>query len=332
VRGWKFWFGLAIGVTALAYFSRDLELSAFAQSWKKISWPRYFEGVFWFCLSFWLRCPRWSVLMRGLVNLPLALVTKAFFVGMLVNRILPARLGEVARCVILKRGRLISFVGLLATVAAEKAFDGIALLTVSLFALSFLPEGDLPPALNGLLERHRAGLLVGALGLPLVLLAVAWLLPWVDRALHRFRSHGWHAPFAKTLASVVDGLSVMREGHHSLAVALLTALSWITLIRSEYCALDAFGWDLHPSAAVVLCAAIGVAVTLPQAPSFVGVYQVAVQWTMVGLYQVDLQEAKAFAVAIWFMQIVPVGIIGFICLRMLGTKLSDTVLERPILP
>jgi uncharacterized protein (TIRG00374 family) len=323
MKGWKFCFGLLLGLAALVYFSRDLEWATFAASWKRISWPRYFEGVFWFCFSFWLRCPRWQVLIKGLGKVPLAWVTKAFFVGMLVNRIFPARLGEIARCVALKRGQLISMWGLLATVAAEKAFDGLALLTLSLLALYWLPTGDLPSGLASTVEQHRTTLLISALGLPFVLAVAAWSIPWLQEGSRRFREQSWHPPFAKTLNSVFKGLSVMRKGHHSLAVTALTTLSWAALIRSEYCAFLSFGWDLPPTAAVVLCAAIGLAVSLPQAPSFVGVYQVAVQWTVAGLYEVDLQEAKAFAVALWFMQIVPVGIIGFVCLRLMGTSLKE---------
>lgn len=329
MKGWKFWFGLAVGLLALAYFSRDLEVSEFAQSWRRIHPFRYVEGVSWFCFSFWLRCPRWEVLTRGLGDIGLSLLTKAFFVGMLVNRLFPARLGEVARCVILKRGRMVSLWGLFATVAAEKAFDGLALLSCALLGLLFIPAGGLPSGVDEFIDENRAGILVSAFGLPLLLLLVAWSIPLVQRLFQRFHAAAWHAPFSRTLQSVLEGLEVARRGRSLLAATLLTALVWATLARSAYCAILSFGWDLHPSSGVVLCAAIGLAVIVPQAPSFVGVYQVAVQWTMVGLYGVPLQEAKAFAVAIWFMQIVPVGLIGFVCLRLLGTTLKEATLTEP---
>ena len=323
MRGWKFWVGMVIGVAALAYFSRDLDLPALAESWRRIHPLRYLEGIFWFCFSFWLRCPRWKILVGGLGEVPFGLLTKAFFVGMLVNRILPARLGEVARCVLIKKGRMISLVGLLTTVAVEKAFDGLALLSVSLIALASLPPGDLPSGIGEFMANHRNKVVLGALGLPLVLVLVSWSLPWIEARFHRFREHAWHGHFNRTLNSVFEGLRVMRRGQESLGASLLTVLVWAILARSAYCAILSFGWDLPPSSGFVLCAAIGLAVAVPQAPSFVGVYQVAVQWTLVGLYSVPLQEAKAFAVAIWAMQIIPVGIIGFVCLRLMGTTLRE---------
>jgi glycosyltransferase 2 family protein len=323
MRGWKFWLGMVIGITALAYFSRDLELSALAESWRRVHLLRYLEGVLWFCFSFWLRCPRWRILATGLGEIPFSLLSKAFFVGMLANRVLPARLGEVTRCVLIKKHCPVSLVGLLTTVAVEKAFDGMALLAVSMLALASLPPGELPAGIGAFLETHRTKVVASALGFPLVLVLLSGSLPWLDKRFWQYRAHAWHGPFSHALGSVFDGLGVMRKGRDSLAAAGLTALVWATLARSAYCAILSFGWELPFTSGIVLCAAIGLAVTVPQAPSFVGVYQVAVQWTLVGLYSVPLQEAKAFAVAIWVMQIIPVGIIGFVCLRLLGTSLSE---------
>ncbi len=327
MKGWKFRLGLAVGLIALVYFSLGLDVAALAEAWRHMDAARYMEGVFWFCFSFWLRCPRWKVLARGLGEVGLSLLTKAFFVGMLVNRLFPARLGEIARCVILNRRAGVSLVGLITTVAAEKAFDGLALLSCALFGLFFIPAGELPPAADAFIDENRTGILMSAFGLPLTLLLASWSIPHIQRAAQRFHATAWHAPFKRTLQSVLEGLEVVRRGKSTLAAALLTALVWATLARSAYCAIQSFGWDLPPSSGVVLCAAIGLAVIVPQAPSFVGVYQVAVQWTMEDLYGVPLQEAKAFAVAIWFMQIVPVGLIGFVCLRLLGTTLKEATTE-----
>ncbi len=323
MRGWKFWLGMVVGVSALVYFSRDLEISAFANSWRRIQWFRYIEGIFWFCLSFWLRCPRWKILLAGVGRISLNVITQAFFVGMLVNRLFPARLGEITRCVILKQSHQLSLVGLLTTVAVEKAFDSLALLSLCLMALAFLPAGELPGGFSAFVEENRGRIILGAVSLPLILLVMAWVIPLLRQRPDSFRRLPGYEYLGRMLISVHEGLKVLQSWRETLGAVVLTAVVWGLLVRSAWCAILSFGWDLPVSAAVVLCASIGLAVMLPQAPSFVGVYQVAVQWTLVGLYDVPLQEAKAFAVAIWILQIVPVGGIGFVCLRMLGTTLSQ---------
>jgi uncharacterized membrane protein YbhN (UPF0104 family) len=323
MRGWKYWLGLVLGIAALGYFSRDLEVDAFLEAWGNIRWGWYSAGIFLFCFSFWLRCPRWKIFIDSLGRIPLSLVTQSFFVGMLANRIFPARLGEVVRCYLLKQKTRLSFAGLLATVAIEKAFDGLALLTLFFLAISSLPVDEVPASFAEVLARHRSKLVIGALGFPALLLAVAWLSPWFEaRVLVRRASLASSLP-GRALSSVFLGLGVLRRGGHMLGAAGWTILVWATLVLSEYCTILSFGWDLPLSSAVVLCAGVGIAVSVPQAPSFVGVYQLAVQWVMVGLYSIPLQEAKAFAVAIWITQILPVGIIGVICLRLLGTTLSQ---------
>lgn len=323
MRGWKFWLGVVVGVSSLVYFSSDLDPKDFADSWKQIHVVRYLEGVFWFCLSFWFRCPRWQILVSEVKSVSLKLVTQTFFVGMLINRVLIARLGEIARCVLLKRHTGASLVGLLVTLVTEKAFDSLALLTVTLVGISLFPTEELPAALGELLDTHRTKFVVTAIGVPFVLWIGAWFLPWIIIRSARFAERQWHAHFHKFFSSIQSGLWPLRSSSRILGVTFWTALAWLTLIRSEYCAIQSFGWDLPASSAVVLCATISLAVMLPQAPSFIGVYQIAVQWAMVELYGVPLQEGKAFAVAIWFMQIVPVGVIGFVCLRMLGDTISE---------
>lgn len=325
MKGWKFWFGLAVGVTALALFSRDLEWEPFLAAWRNIHPGWYGIGIFYFCFSFFLRCPRWKLLAEGVGAVSFSLLSRAFFVGMLVNRIFPARLGEVARCVILKRRAGLSLVGLLATVAVEKAFDGIALLTLAALSLGLLPTGDLPTNLQPLFEEHRSKILTGALGLPVVLFAAAWSLPWVLGWLEKKGFvEGMIGKFGRLARGGVGGLATLRGVKQSLGVLMWTAVVWLTLVLSADATLTAFGFDLPFSAAVVLCAAIGLAVTVPQAPSYVGVYQLAVEWTLVSIYEVPRQEAKAFAVGIWALQIIPVGVIGFACLRSLGASLKQT--------
>ncbi len=324
MKGWKFWLGLVVGIAALAIFSRDLDWESFLSTWREVHLGWFSLGIFFFCFSFFLRCPRWKILVDDLGEVSLKLLTQAFFVGMLINRIFPARLGEVARCVVLKRRAKFSFVALLTTVALEKSFDGLALLTVAALALGFLPAGELPQNLQPLFEEHRIKIIVGALGLPLVLLATAWLVPlFIDPREGQQKPRGKTGFFHKTIHSGLSGLASLRRGRHTMGVCIWTGAVWFTLVLSAYCALRSFGFDLPFSAGLVLCAAIGIAVTVPQAPSYVGVYQLAVEWTLVSIYEIPQQEAKAFAVGIWALQIIPVGIIGFACLRTLGTSLSQ---------
>ena len=315
---------MALGLGALVLFSRDLEWKPFLASWKEIHLGWYGLGIFFFCFSFSLRCPRWKVLVEDLGEVSFGLLTKAFFVGMLVNRIFPARLGEIARCVVLKQRAGLSFVGLLATVAVEKSFDGLALLSVAALSLGLLPAGELPESLRPLFEANRTRILLGALSLPLLLLLTAWVLPWIlERFGIRKDPHDKRNLFGTLVWAGLSGLASLRQGKKSLAVICWTTLVWLTLVFSAYCALKSFGFGLPFSAGVVLCAAIGISVVIPQAPSYIGVYQLAVEWSLVSIYDVPQQQAKAFAVAIWALQIIPVGLIGLTCLRSLGSSLAQ---------
>ena len=72
----------------------------------------------------------------------------ALLIGMFVNNVLPARLGEVARGYVLSRKKKLSFTYSLSTVFLDRFFDLTGLLLIVLIALIFIPRASLPPVVS----------------------------------------------------------------------------------------------------------------------------------------------------------------------------------------
>lgn len=81
-----------------------------------------------------VRCLRWSILMRPLVDIsPWRLLPYAI-IGYMANNLLPARAGEVVRAYATGERENVSRMGVLGTVAVERLFDGCVLVIMLLIS------------------------------------------------------------------------------------------------------------------------------------------------------------------------------------------------------
>jgi hypothetical protein len=67
---------------------------------------------------------------------------------------------------------------------------------------------------------------------------------------------------------------------------------------------------------------LALAVALPQAPGFIGVFHIAIQKTL-DVFGVGLSSAQSFAIILWAVSIIPVTIIGLLFLWREGMSLGE---------
>ena len=112
--------------------------------------------------------------------------------------------------------------------------------------------------------------------------------------------------------AICIGLSLLLWTNGALAVQ---ALFW------------AFDIDLPFGAACFTAVAIALAVVLPQAPGFVGVFHMAIEKTMV-LWGLDVTNSKAFAIIFWAVSFLPVTALGLAAIWNEGLSLSGLAKQK----
>jgi uncharacterized protein (TIRG00374 family) len=122
------------------------------------------------------------------------------------------------------------------------------------------------------------------------------------------------------LHSVVESLQFLRSPVRTLGAVLLTFGVWATYPAAAYCLALGFGMPLTPLAIVIIQVILTVAIILPQAPGFLGVFQAAV---MEGaqLFGVEAGTAGAFAIVLWAIHTVPITLVGLGCVWYEGLNL-----------
>jgi len=279
--------------------------------------------------SYFLRALRWKFILLpvGRVRLSSVLITTA--VGYAALSLLPARMGDLIRPLLLARREKIPASASLASVLTERVFD---LWTVVFFFLIFIVW---PPRMPDLDEgaRHSlevlslSGYVVGG-GLLVGTLILLGLFRYQDRMVEiltrpvAWIKESWEQPFANFCNHFLDGLRVLQRPRDLLITLVSSIVMWYVICWQVRLTLLAFDVDLPLRAAylIVTMAVIGLAVPTQGG---VGGFHKATQVGMTMFFGIGLNEATGIAIAYHAICFVPITIIGLLCLPLLGVKLRE---------
>jgi hypothetical protein len=206
-------------------------------------------------------------------RLPRDLLYGSGFVANLVIILLPLRLGELTRPLLLARAG-VPGVGLpeaVAGVAGERVVDGlmvVGLLLLGLDQATHLAPGFADGALGTLTVGRGMGLVFLAVLAGLASLAA---LPprWLARATAALPTR--LARFTEHLAATLRDLAAPRSG---LPLLLWSAVYWALTVAQQWLLMRACGLALGPAEAAAVVAVVGLSIQLPGGPAQVGSYQV----------------------------------------------------------
>lgn len=185
------------------------------------------------------RAMRWKLLLDPLkktTDQPVSTVRVwwALMFGYLVNLGVP-RLGEISRCMAVRRSENISFEATLGTVVAERAIDIFCLFLLLIFtffyqfdiAADFLKQYVFAPLGKLLLQKQFALYILAGAGI--VFLILLWLL-W-----HLLTKHQWFLKIRQFVAEVLKGLLSIRAMQHPWAFVGHTLFIWVCYFLMTYC-------------------------------------------------------------------------------------------------
>ena len=209
-------------------------------------------------------------------------------IGIAGNLLLPARLGDFARVLVLRRHNPVPAPRALLASWSAQLFDLIAVAAILAGA--------------GLAGHALAPLpaLFGVLGAVLALLVFLWGAHRWPRGAERLEATlpaFVRRRLGDTLVNARQGLSFLGHPRTVIAVVGYTVLVWIADSLGMWLGLHAFGIPASPLVAALLVAAIGLSFVLPLTPGNVGTYQVI---CVLVLGTIGVPDAQAFALGIGF--------------------------------
>lgn len=236
--------------------------------------------------------------------------------GYLLNNVLPLRLGEVGRALLLGERSGLGFWHVLSTVVVERIFDLAFAAALLLGSLSFVIAAD----------WARAAALVA---LFLVLLGFALLFVLASRpnifiSLVQHVARPWpqlRRWLIQKLESFLQGLGALRDLRRFLQVTLWMSVAWFFNVAWYYLLLQAF----FPSAdwlwATVTVAVSSMGIALPSSPGYIGVLEGAVVASL-NLFGVSPSLALAYAIVAHSLYFLITGLLGAVGFTHQGQSLS----------
>ncbi len=265
-------------------------------------------------VSVWIRAWRWHYLFPPHSH-PSHLFS-AVMIGYMANNVLPLRAGEVVRVYVASRHGP-RFWTAVATLVVERVLDGLA---VGLMLAGLFLTLPIPREL-----RWPAVIFLGVDLAAMVALVIIAIAPGGCATIIRGCFHRWawiERRLLDALGTMSEGLEGVRSRRHLFPIAVSSVGIWLVLAGAVWTGLQATHLDLPLSASFAVLAFMGLGVSLPSSPGFVGVIQAATVLAL-ALYSVPRAEALSFSLIFHAAQYFPVTIYGLVLLFVQQVSLSE---------
>jgi uncharacterized protein (TIRG00374 family) len=306
---------------------RDVDLGAVVAEFRRanlllllgLSVPSYVLVVY-------LRALRWRHLTDPIQPIETGPLFRAVAVGFMANNVFPLRMGEFVRSWYLGRETGVSSAAVFGTVILERVVDTVMVILLALSVLLLRGGAD-----DG---AWRQGVV---LLLPIAVAPVVGLL-WLRAAPHQavglasFLLRPFPVRLAESAAGQLErfaeGLGALSGGSHLFWIAFHTLLIWLVASALPmFAGFLAMGIDLGSPwntlvASWMTLAAVGIAVALPSAPGFFGVYHSACRLVL-ERFGIAPEMAVALGTLLHAVFWVTLTGLGLLVLRRAHTSLGE---------
>ncbi|MDH3974098.1 MAG: flippase-like domain-containing protein [Deltaproteobacteria bacterium] len=323
----KVWLGIGISAFFIWLTLREVDFSVLRVAIKKANHLYLIPTVIVILFQFYLRAVRWGYLMEPVKNIRQLSLFSATSIGYMANNILPARIGELAKAYAIAKKEKVSFSSSFATIIIERLLDLFSLFIIMLAVMYIItfPEGK--SETESLIKK-------GTIGVFIVFTMMTAVIIFFKREKAFFKKMIFTIikPLSLKLAdkanhfldSFSDALSVLGKEKHLGMILIYSAVIWLLSALPIYLLLLSFGYNLPFSISFFILVLIGIAVSIPSAPGFIGTFHFACAKGL-ELFNVPGEEAISVAIILHAINFFPITLIGFFFLWKDNLSLTEAV-------
>lgn len=255
---------------------------------------------------FFLNSQRWTLMLRPFGRFTAWQVTPSMMIGFAGNNVLPLRLGEFIRTVLLARELGLPKSGVLMTLVLERALDILGILVVYVLGLALIDSVPLAFRWSAL-----------AAGLAFLTLAACLILffRYPDTVRRIWHTIGRRLPtnaLERGLAYIghlEQGLVSLKSPRIATTMVAYSLVRWMLAATMAWLSILSYGPQVSAGLAMVVIGVAAFAVSLPSAPGFIGPIQAAF---VLALTPFGVSQEVAFAASAMFLlgHWIPVTIVG----------------------
>ena len=315
MRGLKLGLAVAISVALTAYLLYSVDLTELGRQLARTHWGWVAVGIAAGLAGLFARAARWRYFFPRDVHPP-GLVP-AIMIGYMANNVLPLRAGEFVRIYVVARRWRQGFWMALATLIVERLLDSVSLvLILGVLVLSL----DVPP-----IFRNAALVILAIDVVGVGALAFLAVFPATGRQILARLGRRWPAlehRLARAYDTFVSGLDGVRSVRNLPPLLAWTVVVWVLPAIAAWTTLSAVDVHLPFLGGWVVVAFVGLGISIPSAPGYIGVFHVAAA-KAVELFGVNPSAGVAFALVFHASQFLMVTLVGWLYLVREGMSLSE---------
>ena len=304
MRKTAIYFGFALSAVLLWLVVRKIDLPRMVETVRTIKWWYFVLSLVFFLFTIYSRALRWRYLLATKPPIPVPALFSATSIGLLINNVLPIRMGDIARAYLIGKKAAVSGITAFATLAVERIMDILCLLSILAFYLLFSAGGQVQVA-------HRQ---LGALGLTFLVVLTAGILGvYLAYVYHRPLENLLHLAFGRRFPRLAEkmldlfsktlaGFTAVRDAHQLLRVILFTFCLWLAGATSYFYLMEAFSFPLRFTSGLLVLVFVTFGVAFPSAPGYVGTFHA---FCILGLSVAGLQnytQAASYAFTLHAME------------------------------
>jgi glycosyltransferase 2 family protein len=358
--------GILLSIFCSWLFARKIEWAHLNESFREANYIYIIPTIIIIFLSHYLRAVRWSTLIAPIKKVSTLNLFSATVIGFMANSVLPARVGEIVRPVLIARKENIKITTSFATVVMERIFDILSIIVIVSLLFFILPSetsqdkrisminhvkastGDLKAkdfngkhgesssaineerqtdAPNIIKQLKKWSIIMAFFGIfAIVFLFLLSIYPEKSSAVFEklifFFPNHLKDKLVNFLHLFISGLQVLDNKKQLIWIGFLSLIIWLFNAASVYVLCYAFDIGLSFAGACFVIVCLALAVALPQAPGFIGVFHIATQKSL-DIFGVGLSSAQSYAIILWALSVIPITLAGLLFLWREGMNLGE---------
>lgn len=322
--------GLVIGIFLMWFLFRDTDWGEVGNALRGANLAWLLLGMVFILLGFVVRIWRWGYIVNPVTPVSFWHLFSATQIGFLGNFVLPARIGEVIRALTLSRSQNIPFPKTIAFVALDRLTDLFGLVAVFLVSLLvfnptedvYLPE-EFRNLYSGAISREMIRGTVSMLTVVMLSGVVLLVILFAKQDLFLALSDAVLGRISKRLADFVhrlfahfaEGMQVLTSFKNLAKATGVSLLLWGTFALSQASIYAAFHVKVPWYTPFVVLSLLSIFISIPGPPGFIGPFHAGIVGGLILVVpEINVNAARAIAIFAHLYNLVPIIIIGMICL------------------
>jgi hypothetical protein len=257
-----------------------------------------------------LRAWRWNI-VAGVSFTQYKSFWQAMSIGYLGNMIYPARAGEALRIAAIHHFAPLALGRAVTSAVVDRMFDLIVAGLFALWVLQLHSQRLVP-------NFGRRAIIIFILATSILMITTFYAPKWKNKVQQwSVNEKKWQHWLKMGILHALEGVTVLRQAHRLFALLSITILVFLLDCYWMWQISAALGWSLPFSAGITVSIFIVVGISLPSAPAYVGIFQIACVLAL-QLYGIEESKAVAYSIILHLLIFLTVGTQGLLVLLVYG--------------